>query len=96
MKLLNLKKRYPFKCPCGHTGECAPSIMQDCFQINHGGVHCPKCNKTILVRIDSKNIKMVVSGRKSDFGRLPQSCYRDATEEEEKEILNANKQHAKQ
>jgi hypothetical protein len=87
MQILNLKKRYPFKCECGHEGEAAPSLMMECFQMNHGSIHCPECDQRRAVKIDPDNEKMLIV-YDNDFGQLPDSCYREATKEE---ILSINK-----
>lgn len=94
IQLLNLKDRYPFECSCGFKStQVAPSIFMSCFQLNLGGVHCPKCKKHISVRINETNDALIPIAEVPDgveSGPLPAACYRDATPEEEK-IIAARK-----
>lgn len=99
MKILNLKKKYPFNCLCGHKEESVgPSMFMSCFQQNVGGVHCPGCKEHIFVKINDTNDELVPQSRvidtpsiKPSSEQLPEACYRDATKEEEETILERQK-----
>ena len=87
MEILNLKERYPFACYCENVIEASPSIFMSGFQMNLGGVHCPKCKTHISVQIDENNENFIPVGIASNGdikdGPLPAACYRKATPEEE-------------
>jgi L,D-peptidoglycan transpeptidase YkuD (ErfK/YbiS/YcfS/YnhG family) len=76
MRMIYLKKKYPFQCKCGKKMLATPSGLMRMGQ-NVGNIPCP-CGHLTLVRIDERNERME-ERRPDQINPLPAACFREMT-----------------